>query len=133
MLDVSVGKFHHTAACCDQVHIRTFAAPPTLESAADQTFATMLEVPMNRMNGRRIAVALMSVMIGSTVAAMPRAAAASDPGEGRADIQLAQYGCQMFGPFATMRRANEVANEARSYGRNAIAFHNGDGYYVRAC
>jgi hypothetical protein len=48
-------------------------------------------------------------------------------------IQLAQAECQMFGPYATMRRANEVANEVRSYGYSALAFHNGDGYYVRAC
>jgi hypothetical protein len=39
----------------------------------------------------------------------------------------------MFGPYATMRRANEVANEARNYGFSAVAFHNGDGYYVRVC
>jgi hypothetical protein len=48
-------------------------------------------------------------------------------------VQLAQSDCRMFGPYATMRRANEVANEARSYGFSAVAFHNGDGYYVRVC
>jgi hypothetical protein len=35
------------------------------------------------------------------------------------------------GPFATMRRAEEVANQYRSQGLRAVAFHNGDGYYVR--
>src|SRR5262245_56357792 len=35
------------------------------------------------------------------------------------------------GPFATMRRAEEVANEFRARGLRAVAFHNGDGYYVR--
>jgi len=84
---------------------------------------------MKRMNGRHITVALMSIMIGSTVAAMPTAAVASDLGGIRGGIQLAQFGCQMLGPFATIRRANEV----RSYGHNAIAFHNGDGYYVKVC
>ena len=88
---------------------------------------------MKRMNGRHITVALMSIMIGSTVAAMPTAAVASDLGGIRDGIQLAQVGCQMLGPFATIRRANEVANDVRSYGRNAIAFHNGDGYYVKVC
>lgn len=44
-----------------------------------------------------------------------------------------QGGCQVAGPFATMRRANEVAAEARQRDTNAIAYHNGDGYYVRAC
>jgi hypothetical protein len=133
MLDASGRKLHHTPTACDQVHIRIAAAPPTLETAADQPAATMLEATMNRMNGRRIAVAVMSVIIGSTVAATPRTAAASNPGDGPAGIRPVQYGCQMFGPFATMGRANDVANEARSYGRSAMAFHNGDGYYVRVC
>lgn len=35
------------------------------------------------------------------------------------------------GPFATMRRAEEEANKYRQRGLNAVAFHNGDGYYVR--
>jgi hypothetical protein len=35
------------------------------------------------------------------------------------------------GPFATRRRAEEVANHYRSRGQRAVAFHNGDGYYVR--
>lgn len=53
--------------------------------------------------------------------------------EGSSDrIQLAQS-CQMFGPYATMNRANQIANEARQQGYSAIAFHNGDGYYVRVC
>ena len=36
-----------------------------------------------------------------------------------------------YGPYATIRRANEVANEFRSLGYSAIVFHDGDGYYVR--
>ncbi|MBK7531934.1 hypothetical protein [Piscinibacter sp.] len=35
------------------------------------------------------------------------------------------------GPFATLRRAEEVANGYRGRGQHAVAFHNGDGYYVR--
>jgi hypothetical protein len=35
------------------------------------------------------------------------------------------------GPFATLRRAEEVAAQFRSQGLRAVAFHNGDGYYVR--
>jgi hypothetical protein len=36
-----------------------------------------------------------------------------------------------LGPFATIRRGNEVANYARSLGYSASApYHNGDGYYV---
>ncbi|MBX3605047.1 MAG: hypothetical protein KF788_07240 [Piscinibacter sp.] len=37
-----------------------------------------------------------------------------------------------YGPYATMRRANEVANDLRRRGLRAVTFHNGDGYYVRA-
>lgn len=36
-----------------------------------------------------------------------------------------------YGPYATMRRANEVANDFRRRGRDAVAFHNNNGYYVR--
>lgn len=36
-----------------------------------------------------------------------------------------------LGPFATMRRAEEVANHYSSQGLRAVAFHNGDAYYVR--
>jgi hypothetical protein len=36
-----------------------------------------------------------------------------------------------YGPYATMRRAEEVANDFRRRGLQAVAFHNGDGYYVR--
>jgi hypothetical protein len=35
-----------------------------------------------------------------------------------------------YGPYATMRRANEVANWFSQQGYRAVAFHNGDGYYV---
>jgi hypothetical protein len=43
-------------------------------------------------------------------------------------VVVAQSG--VYGPYATMRRANEVANSFRSRGYDAIAYHNGDGYYV---
>jgi hypothetical protein len=36
-----------------------------------------------------------------------------------------------YGPFATMGRANQEANAWRPRGFTAVAFHNGDGYYVR--
>lgn len=35
------------------------------------------------------------------------------------------------GPFVTMRRAEEEANAYRAQGFRAVAFHNGNGYYVR--
>ena len=35
------------------------------------------------------------------------------------------------GPFVTMRRAEEEADRYRAQGHRAVAFHNGDGYYLR--
>ena len=46
---------------------------------------------------------------------------------------FAQANCSVYGPYATMRRANEVANYARRSGYFAVPYHNGDGYYVRVC
>ena len=37
-----------------------------------------------------------------------------------------------LGPYATMRRAQEVANQLRAQGLRTVAFHNGDGYWVDA-
>lgn len=34
------------------------------------------------------------------------------------------------GPYATLRRAEAVANEYRAQGYRAVAFHSGDGYVV---
>lgn len=36
------------------------------------------------------------------------------------------------GPYATMRRAQEVANQLRGQGLRTVAFHNGNGYWVDA-
>jgi hypothetical protein len=33
-------------------------------------------------------------------------------------------------PIVSMRRAGEEANGCRAWGFRAVAFHNGDGYYV---
>ena len=83
--------------------------------------------------GPRIIPALAAIAICASLATIPEWAKASGGSERSTVVQLAQYGCQMFGPFATMRRANEVANGARSYGYSAISFHNGNGYYVKVC
>jgi hypothetical protein len=36
-----------------------------------------------------------------------------------------------IGPYATLRRAEEIANQYRAMGFRAVAFHNGNGYYIR--
>lgn len=77
-------------------------------------------------------ICVMSVMAAVAIGAMP--AGATDRAAERATTaQVAQAGCRMYGPYATMRRANEVANQASSSGYSAVPFHNGDGYYVRVC
>jgi hypothetical protein len=35
-----------------------------------------------------------------------------------------------YGPYATARRAQEVANQFQAKGWRAAPFHNGDGWYV---
>jgi hypothetical protein len=51
-----------------------------------------------------------------------------------ATVQLAQYQCRLMGPYATIRRAYEVANAAMSYGYSASQpYHSGDGWYFRVC
>lgn len=44
--------------------------------------------------------------------------------------QQAGGGAFRAGPFATMNRANQEAAKYRGQGYRAVAFHNGDGYYV---
>jgi len=39
-------------------------------------------------------------------------------------------GAFRLGPYATLGRANEEAAKYRAQGYRAVAFHNGDGYYV---
>jgi bifunctional N-acetylglucosamine-1-phosphate-uridyltransferase/glucosamine-1-phosphate-acetyltransferase GlmU-like protein len=48
-----------------------------------------------------------------------------------AHVERAQFASTVLGPYATIRRANEVANYARSLGYSAFVYPNGDGYYVR--
>jgi hypothetical protein len=72
-----------------------------------------------------IASALAAIEVQATTVALTAQPSAA--------IQLVQAGCRVFGPFPTMRRANEVANQARSRGYSALPFHNGDGYYVKVC
>ena len=65
--------------------------------------------------------------------APPASATEGDAAErGTASLQLVQA-CGTLGPYATIRRANEIAYEAGNLGYSTQVFHNGDGYYVRAC
>ncbi len=75
---------------------------------------------------------LRAVLVGAVLCASPAVPAADFSPQNVATIPTLAQAQQVrrWGPFATMRRANEVANQARQQGCDAIAFHNGDGYYV---
>jgi hypothetical protein len=82
---------------------------------------------------RLMSAVLAGVISSSLGLAPPASATEGDAAErGAASVQLAQA-CGILGPYATIRRANEVAYEAGSVGYSTQVFHNGDGYYVRAC
>jgi hypothetical protein len=54
-----------------------------------------------------------------------------DKGPGRVDGIPGPNGLGHYGPFATIRRAQEVVRIFQAMGYpNTIQFHNGDGYYV---
>ena len=71
-----------------------------------------------------------ALTVGTLVAVVPfhDDAVSTEPVAASADSAQVQ----IYGPYATMRRANEVASELRTLGFNALAYHNGDGYYVKA-
>ncbi len=81
---------------------------------------------------RKLLLSAVAVLTFGTVLAAGPAHADLGMGEQRLmRAESAQAMVMIYGPYATMRRANEVANEARNLGFSAIAYHNGDGYYVK--
>jgi hypothetical protein len=70
----------------------------------------------------------------SLVCAAAGAFASSGPGavfhEESETSRALQLQATRLGPYATARRAQEVANYYIGQGYNARWFHNGDGYYV---
>ena len=53
---------------------------------------------------------------------------------GEFSVQPVQSICNTLGPYATIRRANEVANYYRGFGCLVYTpYHNGNGYYVSGC
>lgn len=76
---------------------------------------------------------LSNILRSAVLIAAPMLSATALPADAGpiGQIELARAQDAVYGPYATMRRANEVANYARSLGYSAVAYHNGDGYYVR--
>lgn len=76
---------------------------------------------------------LRKILMSAALAVVPILSTAAVPASAgsTAPVELARAQDAVFGPYATIRRANEVANYARSLGYSAIVYHNGNGYYVR--
>ena len=68
----------------------------------------------------------LALLLGLPASATPPAG----HGAAQAPTVPAAAQARRFGPFATMRRRNEVPNQCRRAGWRAVAFHNGDGWYV---
>ena len=78
--------------------------------------------------GRLVLVAALAMLaLGSSVTVSPDRTEA-DPSTSAEE--LIQVQAVRYGPFATMRRANEVASHFRSRGYNALAFPEWGAYYV---
>jgi hypothetical protein len=72
---------------------------------------------------RKIAIsALMALVTGSSLAAVP---VRDEVWGGSAAVEAAQVRSRRFGPYATIRRANEVANYFRNRGYNAKVIYGG--------
>jgi hypothetical protein len=69
--------------------------------------------------------AMAMLALGSSLATVPTRAEAAETSE---SVQLAQTG--RYGPYATARRANEVAYYFRSLGFNAQVYPEWGAYYV---
>jgi topoisomerase IA-like protein len=74
--------------------------------------------------------ALALLALGSPLAIPPTRADAREVGKGSTSVQLAQVQTGRYGPYATARRANEVASYFRSFGCNAQVFPEWGAYYV---
>jgi hypothetical protein len=75
-----------------------------------------------------VVAALATLAMGSSFTLAPNRTEAGEAAGGTAAAQLAQAG--RYGPFATIRRANEYANYFRSRGYNAQVVPEWGAYYV---
>lgn len=75
--------------------------------------------------------ALAALAVSSSLAAVPTRAEAGEVRDRSTDVELAQAEFFRLGPYATIRRANEVANYYRRLGFNVSApYHYEGGYCV---
>jgi len=82
------------------------------------------------MSRKVVMSALALLALGSTLAMPSARADAREVGDRSTSVQLARVQTARYGPYATARRANEVAYYFRSLGYNAQAFPEWGSYYV---
>lgn len=133
-----------------RVPARHLAALAVALAAALGSSAAAAQTRMVIVNGVRLSDAQIARFDRQQCAHIPNGAYWVDPRSGRWGYQgnpavqgIVGDGCLArdhdtrtnrdgtLGPFATMRRANEVAAQYRSRGQSVNVFHNGDGYYLR--
>jgi hypothetical protein len=77
-----------------------------------------------------LASSLLTLVIGASLATFPVQAEPYEAREFRSATQMAQAEAGRHGPFATARRANEVANYYRSRGYDAQVYSAWGDYFV---
>ena len=82
------------------------------------------------MSRKVVMSALALLALGSTLATPSTRADAREVGDRSTSVQLARVQTARYGPYATARRANEVAYHFRSLGYNAQVFPEWGAYYV---
>ena len=82
------------------------------------------------MSRKVLMAALALLALGSTLATPPARADAREVGDRSTSVLVARVQTARYGPYATARRANEVAYNFRSRGYNAQVFPEWGAYYV---
>ena len=82
------------------------------------------------MSRKVVMSALALLALGSTLAMPPARADAREVGDRSTGVLVAQVQSGRYGPYATARRANEVASYFRSRGYNAQVYPEWGAYYV---
>ncbi len=82
------------------------------------------------MSRKLLMSALALLALGSTLATPSARADAREAGDRSTSVQLARVQTARYGPYATARRANEIAHHFRSLGYNAQVYPEWGAYYV---
>jgi hypothetical protein len=83
------------------------------------------------MSRTQIMQILAALILATILMIVPAGAQEPIAGGSSMPVATSRVAFGIYGPYATIRRANEVAYYYRSLGFSTLAYHNGDGYYVR--